>query len=225
MSHKHDLHSTKRQTDEERALSGTEVFASGEGMFFDDANQSVNSRYQRGLNGGLNSANSYDDTGAASMDADASGMYFTEGNRQPDRDSFADTFADSGSVVAPNNLLFNGVIAQDEEELLSARVLGIENAPIIIEEYASMSCGHCASFHIQTLPEIKKKYIDTGRAKLLFRDFPLDRTAMLGSMVTQCMNEKSAPLWFKKLYKSSICEIDNPPVEQISNPWVPHTTE
>tara|TARA_B100000676_G_scaffold141704_1_gene140415 strand:+ start:1564 stop:2157 length:594 start_codon:yes stop_codon:yes gene_type:complete len=82
------------------------------------------------------------------------------------------------------------VIAQDVEELLSARVLGIENAPIIIEEYASMSCGHCASFHIQTLPEIKKKYIDTGRAKLLFRDFPLDRTAMLGSMVTQCMNEK-----------------------------------
>ena len=115
MSHKHYLHSTDRQTDEERALSGIEVFASGEGMFFDDANQSVNTRYQRGLNGGLNSANSYDDTGAASMDADASGMYFTEGNRQPDRDSFADTFANSGSVVAPNNLLFDGVIIKNED--------------------------------------------------------------------------------------------------------------
>ena len=51
-----------------------------------------------------------------------------------------------------------------------------------------MSCGHCASFHLQTLPEIKEKFIDTGRAKLLFRDFPLDKTAMLGSMVTQCMS-------------------------------------
>ena len=82
------------------------------------------------------------------------------------------------------------VVAQDEHNLLPERTLGIDNAPIIIEEYASMSCGHCASFHLQTLPEIKEKFIDTGRAKLLFRDFPLDRTAMLGSMVTQCMNNE-----------------------------------
>ena len=80
--------------------------------------------------------------------------------------------------------------SQDDNKLLPGRTLGLENAQIIIEEYASMSCGHCANFHIKVLPDIKEKYIDTGKAKLIFRDFPLDRTAMIGSMITQCMNNE-----------------------------------
>ena len=88
-------------------------------------------------------------------------------------------------------LLFSNIsFAQDTNNMLPERILGSNSAQIIIEEYASMSCGHCASFHVRTLPIIKDKYIDTGKAKLLFRDFPLDRTAMLGSMVTQCMNDQ-----------------------------------
>ena len=71
---------------------------------------------------------------------------------------------------------------------LSGRGLGNIDAEIIIEEYASMSCGHCASFHNNDLKDIKKDYIDKGIAKLIFYDFPLDRGAMIGSMVTQCMN-------------------------------------
>jgi len=85
-------------------------------------------------------------------------------------------------------LLPNLCFSQDDNKLLPGRILGLEDAQIIIEEYASMSCGHCANFHIKTLPSIKEKYIDTGKAKLIFRDFPLDRTAMIGSMITQCMN-------------------------------------
>ena len=52
-----------------------------------------------------------------------------------------------------------------------------------------MSCGHCASFHNNTIKDIKEEYIDTGMAKLIFNDFPLDRGAMIGSMITQCMND------------------------------------
>lgn len=80
--------------------------------------------------------------------------------------------------------------SEDTTNQLPGRILGNESAQIIIEEYASMSCGHCASFHINTLDKIKKEYIDTGKAKLVFYDFPLDRGAMIGSMVTQCMNNE-----------------------------------
>ena len=80
--------------------------------------------------------------------------------------------------------------SEDTAKQLPGRILGNESAQIIIEEYASMSCGHCASFHINTLDKIKKEYIDTGKAKLVFYDFPLDRGAMIGSMVTQCMNNE-----------------------------------
>jgi len=73
---------------------------------------------------------------------------------------------------------------------LPGRVLGDENATIIIEEYASMSCGHCANFHNKTIKDIKKEFIETGKAKLIFNDFPLDRGAMFGSMITQCMNDE-----------------------------------
>ena len=80
--------------------------------------------------------------------------------------------------------------SEDTAKQLPGRILGNESAQIIIEEYASMSCGHCASFHINALDKIKKEYIDSGKAKLVFYDFPLDRGAMIGSMVTQCMNNE-----------------------------------
>ena len=51
-------------------------------------------------------------------------------------------------------------------------IIGNNNAPITIIEYASMSCSHCANFHNNTLPDLKKEYIDTGKVKYVFRDFP-----------------------------------------------------
>ncbi len=66
-------------------------------------------------------------------------------------------------------------------------VVGNENAPITIIEYASMSCSHCASFHNNTLGDIKTEYIDTGKVRFVFRDFPFNYPALLGSMVIQCI--------------------------------------
>ena len=80
--------------------------------------------------------------------------------------------------------------SEDDAKQLTGRILGNESAQIIIEEYASMSCGHCASFHNDSLSKIKKEFIDSGKAKLVFYDFPLDRGAMIGSMITQCMNDQ-----------------------------------
>lgn len=66
------------------------------------------------------------------------------------------------------------------------RVLGKAEAPITIFEYASLTCPHCAAFDQETLPQIEKSWIDTGKAKLVFRDFPLDGVALRAAMVARC---------------------------------------
>lgn len=75
------------------------------------------------------------------------------------------------------------------EGQLPDKVMGDENAPVTVIEYASMTCGHCASFHTQTYPQFKEKYVDTGQVRFVFRDFPLDARAAVGSMVARCVRE------------------------------------
>src|SRR6185437_7801463 len=66
------------------------------------------------------------------------------------------------------------------------RILGKADAPITIFEYASLTCPHCADFDKETLPQIKTEWIDTGKAKLIFRDFPLDASALKAAIVARC---------------------------------------
>lgn len=65
-------------------------------------------------------------------------------------------------------------------------IYGDPMAPVTIVEYASLTCSHCAAFHTTVFPEIKKNYIDTGKVRLVFRDFPLDGLAMAGAMLARC---------------------------------------
>ena len=65
-------------------------------------------------------------------------------------------------------------------------ILGRADAPVTIVEYASLTCSHCARFHDQVLPKVKETYIETGKARLVYRDFPLDRLALAGSMLARC---------------------------------------
>lgn len=67
------------------------------------------------------------------------------------------------------------------------RILGSVEAPITIIEYASMTCPHCANFHINTLPDIKKNWIETGKARLVYRDFPLDGLALRAAALATCI--------------------------------------
>lgn len=70
--------------------------------------------------------------------------------------------------------------------MLSEMVLGKADAPVTIIEYASLGCPHCREFHEKTLPQIKEKYIDTGKVKMIFRDFPLGQRAMAAHMIARC---------------------------------------
>lgn len=69
---------------------------------------------------------------------------------------------------------------------LGDQVLGKEDAPVTIIEYASMTCSHCATFHNNTYPELKKRYIDTGKVKYILREFPLDPLAAGAFMLARC---------------------------------------
>ena len=65
-------------------------------------------------------------------------------------------------------------------------VIGEATAPVTIIEYASLTCPHCARFHGQVLPALKKELIESGKVRLVYRDFPLDQLAMAGSVLARC---------------------------------------
>jgi protein-disulfide isomerase len=73
--------------------------------------------------------------------------------------------------------------------------MGPVDAKVTIVEYASMTCGHCANFHNKVFPELKTKYVDTGKVRFIFREFPLEDFAAAASMLARCSGgEKTYPL-------------------------------
>lgn len=64
--------------------------------------------------------------------------------------------------------------------------VGPADAKVVVVEYASMTCGHCAAFHNKVFPELKKKYIETGKVRFIMREFPLDNLAAAASMLARC---------------------------------------
>lgn len=74
-------------------------------------------------------------------------------------------------------------------------VMGKADAPVTLIEYASVTCPHCAAVNEQIIPKIKEKFIDTGKVKLVFREFPTAPAnfAIIGSLLARCAAEKSGP--------------------------------
>ncbi len=66
-------------------------------------------------------------------------------------------------------------------------VLGSADAPVTIIEYASLTCPHCAKFHTDTLPKLKSDWIETGKVRLVYRDFPLDGAALAAAVLAHCV--------------------------------------
>ena len=73
-------------------------------------------------------------------------------------------------------------------------LIGNKDAKITIIAYESLTCSHCANFHIDVLPDLKKEYIDTGIAKIEFRHFPLDVAAFNASKIAQCKNDGNSEI-------------------------------
>jgi protein-disulfide isomerase len=77
---------------------------------------------------------------------------------------------------------------------------GSPNAPITLVEYASLTCPHCAAFHNNVLPQLRQKYIATGKVRLVLREFPLDNLAAAAAMLGRCAGESKAFALFAVLY-------------------------
>ena len=76
--------------------------------------------------------------------------------------------------------------APTTEQALADRILGDPNAPVTIIEYSSLTCPSCRQFHVDILPKIRKNYIDTGKVKLIYRDFPFDQMGLLATVMARC---------------------------------------
>jgi protein-disulfide isomerase len=79
-------------------------------------------------------------------------------------------------------------------------VLGNANAPVTVIEYASLSCPHCATFHIDGLAKLKAEYIDNGKVKFVHRDFPLNQPALTAAMLALCAAEDNKVNQVNKYY-------------------------
>ena len=73
-----------------------------------------------------------------------------------------------------------------EPPALGDKILGKSDAPVTIVEYASATCPHCAAFHKDVFPQLKSEFIDTGKVKFIFREFPFDDLALAAFMLARC---------------------------------------
>jgi protein-disulfide isomerase len=133
-------------------------------------------------------------------------------------------FLAGGSLLALTAMLSSSgwlafapqAFAQSTSELmvppaLGDRSLGKDDAPVVIVEYASMTCPHCAAFHEKTYPELKKRYIDTGKVRFIFREFPLEPVAAGASMLARCApKEQFFPLIETLFHEQRKWAVDKP---------------
>jgi protein-disulfide isomerase len=94
-------------------------------------------------------------------------------------------------------------------------VVGREDAPVTIIEYASMTCSHCATFHNTTYPALKAKYIDTGKVKFILREFPLDPLAAGAFMLARCAGKDKYHAMVDALFQKQKEWVVQKPIEPL----------
>ena len=91
-------------------------------------------------------------------------------------------------------LFQSSIVSADSSKDINRIIIGNKDAKISIIAYESLTCSHCANFHINVLPDLKKDFIDKGLAKIEFRHFPLDIAAFNASKIAQCKNDGNSDI-------------------------------
>jgi protein-disulfide isomerase len=84
----------------------------------------------------------------------------------------------------------------------SDTVLGKPDAPVTVVEYASMTCPHCAKWETEVFPDVRKNWVDTGKIRFVFRDYPLDGLALKGSQLARCTGDQRFWGFLQALFSS-----------------------
>ena len=113
-------------------------------------------------------------------------------------------------------LIFLSTISSINAEEIKRIFVGNKDAKITIIAFESLTCSHCANFHKDVFPELKKEYLDTGLAKIEFRHFPLDIAALNASKITQCNSDQSLEI-LESLYSNQQAWVKGNNVEEINN--------
>lgn len=91
-------------------------------------------------------------------------------------------------IASPALLLLPATThAQGADARMTDRALGAADARVVVVEWFSLTCSHCAAFQKDTFPEVRSKLIDTGRVRYVWRDFPLDQVALTAAMVARAL--------------------------------------
>jgi protein-disulfide isomerase len=108
-----------------------------------------------------------------------------------------------GAMAQPSNLLAPGPLGD--------MIQGSETAPVTIVEYASLTCPHCREFAVKTFPELKKRYIDTGKVRFIFREFALNDVDLLAVVTARCApKDRYFPLVETLFEKQEMWAVNNP---------------
>lgn len=92
----------------------------------------------------------------------------------------------AGGLALAAAMFFQAPAQAQDAPVMGDIALGSADAPVTVIEYASFTCPHCAAFHAETWPRLKEMYVQTGKVRFIFRDFPLDEPALRASMLARC---------------------------------------
>ena len=120
----------------------------------------------------------------------------------------------AGTALVMPKLALADPLEPDEHD----RVLGDPDAPVTLIEYSSLTCPHCARVHTETIPQVKKEWVDSGKVRVINRHFPLDRLALFAALVAECLESNDSYFAFVNLlYKDqNVWARSNDPVSEIA---------
>mgnify|MGYP001163554171 FL=1 len=114
-------------------------------------------------------------------------------------------------------LLFSINISSSEQNINEKLItVGINDAPIKIKVFSSLTCPHCANFHKSVVPKLKK-YVDSGKVQIIFIDFPLDKAAFNASKLLHCLEKKKQISFLDKIYENQEKWITGSTFDEINN--------
>lgn len=104
-------------------------------------------------------------------------------------------------VLALATVSFASGAAAQERLLDDGFAIGNADAPVTVVEYFSLTCPHCARFHIDTMPTVVSTYVETGKVRFIYRDFPLDNVALGAALVARCIEGKGYYRFIQLLFE------------------------
>ena len=107
--------------------------------------------------------------------------------------------------------------ADDSSAQKNMVVIGSDDAFVKIKVFSSLTCPHCADFHIKVVPEIKKEYIKSGKVQLIFIDFPLDQAAFNASKLLHCLDKKKQITFLDTIYETQNVWTNGSNIDDINN--------